>query len=296
MQYAVRAGWDPQRGVDFFEVLDRQQQESGQSLPSWLSTHPAPADRVVRTRQLAASAQTGAALRSGEASHKGHVEGLVFGDNPRQGFFDGSTFKHPDEAFLLRFPAGWETRNTPMAVLAVDPQRQARLQLTVEDAAGASPPAYLRALATTVGAEILGVREETIGGRAAALAELRLTSDEGPTTLQLAAIGRPQTRTVFQIVGVAATSFGSWQPVFVQCMRSFAPLRERADLEVQPNRVRIVRLDRAQSLGDAAARFKDVPVPLATLALLNNVQTNATLDAGFRVKLVRGAYRASGSP
>ena len=296
VQYAARAGWDPKRGVDFFEVLDRQQQQSGQSLPTWLSTHPAPADRVARTRQLAAGAAVAAGARSGEAAHKAHIDGLVFGDNPRQGFFDGSTFKHPDEAFMLRFPSGWKTQNMPAAVVAVDPNKQAQLQLTLEDTAGKTPSAYLRALATQAQAELLGVRDEPIGGRAGATAELRLTDETGATLVQVAAVERPGTRTVFQIVGIAASSFRTWQPVFLQCMRSFATLRDRADLDIQPNRVRVVRLDRAQTLTSVVGHYKDVPVSLAVLALLNNVQPDAMLDAGTRVKLVRGTYRAPANP
>ena len=291
VQYATRAGWDPRRGVDFFEVLDRQQHESGETLPTWLSTHPAPADRVARTRQLAASATVAPNARSGEASHKAHIDGLVFGDNPRQGFFDGSTFKHPDEAFVLRFPSGWKTHNTPAAVLAVEPNKQAQLQLTVADAAGQSPQTYLRALAVNAKAEVIGLREERIGGRQAALAEFRIVDANGTILLEVAALERPQTKTVFRIVGAAASSFASWQPVFLGCIRSFAPLTDRADLDMQPNRVRVVKLDRAQTLATAMARYKDVPVPLATLALLNNVQADAMLDAGTRVKLVRGSYR-----
>ncbi len=301
--YAAHAGWDPERGVDFFEVLDRQQQESGQSLPNWLSTHPAPADRVARTRQLAAAAKSGGppaqvptptgGFRSGESTHKARLEGMVFGDNPRQGFFDGGIFKHPDEGFVLQFPAGWATRNTPNAVLAVEPQKQARLQLTLEDAKGQSPTQYLRGLATSASAELLAVRAETIGGWGAALAELRVSADSGPVILQLAAIQRRSGEAVFQIVGVGNGSFATWQPTFLKCMRSFAPLRERAALDIQPNRVRVVRLQRAQTLNEALSGYKDVPVPPPALALLNNVQATSTLDNGFRLKIVRGSYRAA---
>jgi predicted Zn-dependent protease len=301
--YAARAGWDPERGVDFFEVLDRQQQESGQSLPGWLSTHPAPADRVARTRQLAATTKSSGQVptpaggfRTGEAAHKARLEGVVFGDNPRQGFFDGSTFKHPDEGFVLQFPSGWATRNTPAAVLAVEPQKQARFQLTLEDAKGQSPTQYVRALATSAGAELLAVRAETIGGWNAAVAELRVTGESGPVILQLTAIQRRSGEGVFQILGAGGGSFATWQPTFLKCMRSFAPLRERAALDIQPNRVRIVRLQRAQNLGEALSAYKDVPVPVPALALLNNVQSTSTLDTGFRLKVVRGTYHAAVQP
>ena len=36
------------------------------------------------------------------------IDGLTFGEDPRQGFFEGSTFYHPDMRFQLQFPDGVE--------------------------------------------------------------------------------------------------------------------------------------------------------------------------------------------
>jgi predicted Zn-dependent protease len=296
VQYAVTAGWDAARGVDFFEVLDRQQQESGQSLPSWLSTHPAPQDRVVRTRQLASQVEGTGNLRVGEVSHKQHVEGIVFGDDPRQGFFAGNTFQHPDLRFELQFPSGWTTRNTPTAVLAVEPQQQARLQLTLEGGEGEDPMSYVRALAQGAKADVLGLRAEEIGGYDAALGEIRLVSDGQTTIFQIAAIQRERAGPIYQILGVGSGTFATWQPTFLRTMRSFGPLRNQEALSVQSNRLHVVRLERRQTLSEVAARTADVPVPVATLALLNNIQGDTLLDAGFRLKIVRGTYRPEARP
>lgn len=297
VQYSVSAGWDPEHGVDFFEVLDRQQQMSGQTLPGWLSTHPAPQDRVVRTRELASEVKTEGTYRIGEATHKRHIDGIVFGDDPRQGFFAASTFKHPDLRFELHFPAGWTTRNTPTAVLAVEPQKQARLQLTLEDADGKDPMAYVRALAQSAqGAELLGLRAEEIGGYDGALGEIRLVSESQTTIFQVAAIQRQRAGRIYQILGVGSGSFATWQPTFLRTMRSFAPLHDREALALQSNRLRIVRVDRRQTLNDVVRRYDDVPVALPTLALLNNIQSDAPLETGFRLKIVRGSYQPEERP
>ena len=44
------------------------------------------------------------------------IDGMVYGENPREGYFQGSTFLHPELKFQLTFPAGWQTQNTPQAV------------------------------------------------------------------------------------------------------------------------------------------------------------------------------------
>jgi predicted Zn-dependent protease len=294
VQYAVAAGWDAAKGVDFFEVLDRQQQESGQSLPSWLSTHPAPEDRVVRTRQLAQEVRGQGTLRVGEVSHKQHVDGIVFGDDPRQGFFEGATFNHPELRFTLQFPEGWTTRNTPTAVLAVESQGQARLQLTLEG--GEDPMSYVRALARDAQADLLGLRTEEIGGYDAAVGEIRLVADGEATIFQIAAIQRERAGPIYQILGVGSGSFATWQPTFLRTMRSYAPLRDTRALAVQSNRVRVVRLGRRQTLAEVVGPMADVPVPLPTLALLNNIRSDTPLEAGFRLKVVRGTHAVERRP
>ena len=57
------------------------------------------------------------------------IDGITFGEDPRQGFFEGATFYHPDMRFQLQFPEGWKTQNTPSAVVAVSPKEDAIIQL-----------------------------------------------------------------------------------------------------------------------------------------------------------------------
>ena len=70
-----------------------------------------------------------------EYLHK--IYGITFGEDPRQGFFEGNTFYHPDMRFQLQYPEGWKTQNTPSAVVAVSPGEDAILQLAL---AGDTPP------------------------------------------------------------------------------------------------------------------------------------------------------------
>ena len=55
--------------------------------------------------------------------------GLIFGENPRQGFFRQNQFLHPDLKFQLDFPSGWKTQNTMTAVIGVSGQQDAMMAL-----------------------------------------------------------------------------------------------------------------------------------------------------------------------
>ena len=66
----------------------------------------------------------------GATTYLARIDGLVYGDDPRQGFFRDGVFLHPELRFRIDFPQGWRTQNLPQAVNALAPQQDAVLQLT----------------------------------------------------------------------------------------------------------------------------------------------------------------------
>ena len=292
VQYATKAGYDPERGVKFFEVLDRQQQESGETLPGWLSTHPAPADRVTHTQQLAAAAKTaGTGYTVGESAHKSRIDGIVFGDDPRQGFVEGSVFKHPGLVFEWHVPDGWKVQNTPAAVVATEPNGAAQLRLTMAEVKGMTPATLVRQVAEKNNATILEGGEESIHGYAAYVAVLQVPTEGGASQrILLVAIQREASGPIFRILG-AANGLSTWQSRLYSSIRSFGPLRDQKALAIQPNRVRVIAVPKGETLQDAVGGFKDVPVRIGTVALLNNLLPNSPLAPGFRLKVVRGTYQ-----
>ena len=70
----------------FFDVLDRLRGDAGQAIPSWFSSHPEPADRekcILELAQKALPTEPDLAVR--EDRFKERLDGMVFGDNPREG-------------------------------------------------------------------------------------------------------------------------------------------------------------------------------------------------------------------
>ena len=103
-----------------FTTLERVSTVEGQAgrVPVWLSTHPTPEDR--RTR-IAAELQKLGAPAGGTVDREEYLrrlDGITFGDNPREGFFEQSVFYHPELKFRFEFPQGWKTNNQKQAVAA----------------------------------------------------------------------------------------------------------------------------------------------------------------------------------
>lgn len=292
VDYSLRAGYDAGAGARFFEVLDRQSQESGQSLPSWLSTHPAPANRVQHTRDLALQRhpQHPEATRVAEVDLKARVDRVVFGDDPRQGFLDGHVFRHPQLRFQIDLPRGWAVQNTPSAVLAGSPDERAVLQLTLEKS-DLAPADYTARLAQQAGAQVVDAGAERIGGAPSHVAVLRVPVEGGGTAdVMLGCVRRDAG--LFRMVGqTAAGAFAAHRADFLGTIRSLRTLDDPSALRIEPNRVQVEALRSGTTLARAVERAGTLPVPVAAIALLNNLQPDSQLAAGFRLKLVRGAYR-----
>src|SRR5262249_1187853 len=159
------------------EVLDRETKESGQTLPEWLSTHPAPEGRVRRTHELAVASkpQYPQSTRVAADEHKAKVDGIVFGDDPRQGFVEGDVVKHPAFRFQFAVPQGWNVLNTPTEVRAISPDRNAMIQLSLEPSEGLGPEAFAARAAQSARAAVAQPSTERVHGAPAYLAVFAVT-------------------------------------------------------------------------------------------------------------------------
>ena len=130
-RYSVRAGYDPHSMLDLFTMLQGVESMSGQGrLPAWATTHPYPENRQAHIQQMLDSAQVDyGALTRERPSYLQRLEGMVYGEDPRQGYFEGQAFYHPELRFQVVFPDGWQTNNGFTAVTALTQQQDGLLQL-----------------------------------------------------------------------------------------------------------------------------------------------------------------------
>ncbi len=287
IRYMTSHGYDPSEAIDVFEMLDRQSEASGGSgLPSWLSTHPSPEDRIDRIRAildtLPADRRGGTV---GRDRYLAAIDGMVFGPNPRNGFFRNGTFLHPDLAFRLDFPGDWQRRNLAQAVVAQSPGEDAILQLTLSeaDSHGAAAREFfgqegLRATADVGTTRIHGI-PATTGVFVAATEQGEV---QGRATF-VEYEGR-----VFQLLGYTPrTQYSTWQATFRDSHESFQRLEDPEALGVEPMRLRIITTDRAGTVAELLER-RPAPVDASTLAILNAVQEGERIPADTRLKWVEG--------
>lgn len=107
VQYMYRVGYDPRKMSDFFQVFQTLGEDSGQQIPGWLSSHPDPPDRIRNTAEQARQvmdAEPRSDLQVNRKAFLDHLEGVVYGPDPREGFTEDGKFYHPDLRFRIDYP------------------------------------------------------------------------------------------------------------------------------------------------------------------------------------------------
>ncbi|MEM9408290.1 MAG: M48 family metalloprotease, partial [Acidobacteriota bacterium] len=284
-RYAKNSGWDPRALEGVFDTLGRVSAASGGGgMPAWASTHPAPANRSELIRQQVAAEGLGEGqLRVDRDGYLQRLDGMVYGADPRQGFFREGMFYHPQMAFQMRFPQGWPTQNSRQAVVGINPDRNAMVQLSLrrEETVQAAAQAFFQQQGVERGQRWDGMRHDPslayafqardaqgvpqLGGIVSFL-------EQGDVILQLIGYGRTDT-----LRGAA--------PALRQTLASFAQLRDRRLLSVEPMRLEVQRARSGTSL-QAVAR--NASIDAADLELINAMDGGGSFPSGSLFKTVRG--------
>jgi predicted Zn-dependent protease len=123
---AAKAGYDPFGAARFLNSLERaaalRKQFAGDKndgKPDILATHPSTPERIAaalgEARQIGAPGVGDAA----RAPYLAAIEGMTYGDDPRDGTIRGRKFIHPRLGFTIEAPEGFVLENSSQAVLGV---------------------------------------------------------------------------------------------------------------------------------------------------------------------------------
>jgi predicted Zn-dependent protease len=295
VDYSAKAGYDPRTVPDTYAMLARVSESSGgDRLPSYMSSHPDPGDRQQRTTQLAAAATGGrTGLVVGRDAYLQHLEGLVFGNNPANGYFEGARYVHPALGFEITFPAGWESGDKKTAVVSVAPGQKAMMQLTLAQSEQTSPTAFVSELQSSGRIAGANGRSETINGLPAWVGRIETANQEGqPITLAAAFIQAPRKESggeklLFQILGKSAQPGDADEQAILTSARSFKRVTDPAALSVKPDRVDVVSLPKTGSFGVVVPDLGPQALDLEGTAILNHKQVGDALEAGTPVKIVK---------
>jgi predicted Zn-dependent protease len=284
LRYMTREGYNPREMAATFEMLaGASAAQDGARIPGFLSSHPDPLERRDRILQKVASGEFSGS-RIERDSYLARLEGMTFGENPREGFFRQGVFYHPEMAFRLDFPQGWHTLNQKTAVQGISQEEDAILVLTLAE--GSSPRAARDAFLGQEGIAAGNPSEQAVNGLPASRADFQASTEDG--VLQGTVLFVQHGGRVFRILGYSTQQrWGAVANTVRAAVTSFRPVTDRAILDVQPARMTLVRTSASMTLEPFNARYPST-CPLATLSTINQFSPGETIPSGTLLKRVIG--------
>ncbi len=318
VEYSTKIGYDSHKMASFFKTLGRITDGAGARIPAFLSTHPDPDDRFGNVKRLSDEAQKNldkSSLKENRDEYLRMIDGIVYGEDPREGYVENNVFYHPELKFQFPTPRDWQTQNSPTQFVMVEKNQKAMMLLTLAQGKTLSEAAQNTAkqLNLSVGrtdtkitngiktmtmiSEVKPAQQQQQQGASQGMTRNTPTSTTQGNSAQSQQQTAPKTLVltylyelggnIYAMHGVALDKdFDTYSSTFKATMEGFAALNDAAKINVQPERI---RLKTANKSGQLIELFRAWGVPekrQEEMAILNSMYLSSQVTSGTLIKTV----------
>lgn len=283
----ARAGYDPFAAARFLTGMARyasfRAQRSGGSAnsnrPDFLSSHPSTPERINFALRAAREIGAPGIGEQQRDAYLASLDGMVYGDDPSEGFVRGRSFLHKGLGIQLTAPEGYIVENTSKAVLAVDETGNA---LRFDGVALPNSTSLTDYLAS---GWINGLDRSTI-------AETKMGEFQAATASAFAdgyafRIGVIRSsRTTYRFIMAGQTPDASFDAAFLATMQSFRRLTPAESARLRPLHIRIVKVKPGETPERIAETMAGVDRKADLFRVLNGLEPGDALEAGKSMKIV----------
>ena len=288
-EYLARSGYDSQAMLKVIGVLKNQElfdieiaKQEGREPRRYhgvFATHP---DNDTRLQQVVGEARQFAVAGKSDdrPAFLQHINGMIFGDSPKHGIVRNGVFRHGELGVGLSFPQAWRVNNLPDRVQASSPQKDALLELTLDEKPRGAPEDLARQrFQLGPGSEILST---TVNGLSAAI----VTSARSARLLKAGVIYHGGK--AYLIAGGAATpaAFNRHLADISATINSFRALTEAERKSVKALAVRTVTARKGLSYAELAGQSPLGKNAEGYLRLLNGQYPGGEPAPGQTIKVV----------
>lgn len=284
VQYSTAIGYDAHQMANFFHTIERIQVKAGVSVPTMLSTHPDPGDRYNRVHQLATKEQEkkGATnLKVNRNSYLRMIDGIIYGEDPKQGYVENGTFYHPELKFQFPVPNGWQVMNSPSQVQMAPKDGKALIVMTL--AGEKTLQEANRAAVQADNLQVISSRELSVNGNRA----METTADLNEK-VRLVMYLIQYNGNIYKFSGLAGTpDFNAYKNYFTSTFKKFKSLNDPGKINRLPERIKIKEVKRTASLSDALRSYNMPSDRLEELAILNGMELKDKVKQGSLIKIIK---------
>lgn len=294
VEYSTKVGYDAKEMANFFNTLNRMRGEGGGSIPTFMSTHPDPADRFQKVGAMAKEWQakdskTNYAINRNQYLQM--IDGLVYGEDPRQGYVENGRFYHPELKFQYPIPSGWQTQNSPQQVLSAPESGKAVviLKLVQGESAQAAAQSFITENELTQrdgrGARVNGLNTYIVEADQPSQTD---QSGQQSQALRILSYFYEYNGNIYQLLGLSTdVDFATYASSLRNTMQGFAQLTDASKINVQPERIRVVKIGTTTTLRTALTNYKVPTDRLEELAIVNSMQLDDQVKNGTYIKVLK---------
>lgn len=298
VRYMKAAGYDPYEMGDFLNEMGAQQglhaQIAGQqydaSRVDFFSTHPNSGDRAARAYQMAKTPEgyTRGQLPSKQSAYFSAIDGMLYGDDPQQGYVRGRRFSHPIMRFTFEAPQGFRLMNQPNAVVGQGPSgAQFQFDSAGDYRQGSSLTGYVsQTWGPSMKVAVKNVRSGSVNGIPIAVGTARANASGGQVDVRFVAFQYSSTQVFRMIVVTPVKATSSLSGGIDGMVSSFRRLSSSEAAKLKPLRLKIVTVQRGDSVSSIARHMAFDDYREARFRVLNGMSSSDGLQAGQRVKIV----------
>jgi predicted Zn-dependent protease len=290
VEYSTKIKYDAQEMAGFFQTLSRLQKLSGaEEVPDFLSTHPSPAGREKKVSKMASDWKkkvNPSTLTVNRNNYLNMIDGIIYGEDPRQGYLENNIFYHPVLKFQFPVPQQWSFQNTPQQVQMASTDGKAMMLLTM--AQGASLEVAAENLLKSYQLTVVESNKGNVNG----LATLFLVADQQVQEQQQQILRTliyviQHGSNIYAMIGVASKAeFASYVQTFKLSMNNFRELNDNNKINKKPERIRIKKIQQNTTLSQALKNYNIKQTRLEELAVLNGMTLNDHVQKGMLIKVI----------
>lgn len=283
---AARAKFDPFGASRFLTAMERNAALKAGRAPAdprsldFLSSHPATPERVQNAQ---ASARQFSSPEGGERDRDAYlsaIDGLVYGEDPSEGFVRGRRFLHPKLGFTFQVPDSFVLENTAQAVVGVrEGGTQAMRFDVVRVPAEQTLGDYLNS-GWMENVDKASTEDISINGFPSATATAG--GDQWQFRIYALRFGSDVYRFIFAAKKKTAESDRS----FRDTVNSFRRLTLAEIQAARPLRIKVVTAQPGDTVESLAQRMQGVDRPVDRFRVLNGLDARASIKPRERVKIV----------
>ena len=290
IRYLASAGYDPQALSTMLYSLAAQSAidaraagRDARSAPEWSSTHPDPARRVSRAATIASKLQKAGGVRNRDQFLQS-LDGILYGDDPKQGVIEGNNFLHPDLRLKFAIPNGFSMQNGARAVSIVGSGGQGQF---TTGAYNGNMTAYIDAAFNGIAGEGKSIshgaiERTTVNGLPASYAIARVDSSNGPVDVTVFAYEFSKSSAYHFATIAPAGNAGVFSPMY-QSMNRLSGAQAAA---IRPRKVDVVTVKSGDTISSLSSRMAYTSYQQDRFMVLNRLNANDVLRASQKVKII----------